>query len=550
MALHPRDFSTVPEETARVAHTAFPKGHAYLTLRDRFGVIYKDSTFAALFTSHRGRPAESPGCLALVTVLQFVENLSDRQAADAVRGRIDWKYLLGLDLTDPGFHYSVLCDFRKRVLKNQAERQLLDTLIEFLTRQGLIKEGDKQRTDSTHVLAAVRDLHRLECVGETLRYALNSLAVVVPHWLRERVPPEWFERYRERFEQGKLPQSQEEREALAETIGRDGERLWQWLCEPTTPMWLRQVPAVETLRQVWLQQYYVEGGQLRWRAKEQGLPPCHLRIISPYDVQARYSVRRRTEWMGYKVHLTETCEEDQPLIITNVETTTSTTPDGAVTGTIHQHLEENDLLPDKHLLDAGYVDAGVLVESQEEYGVDVVGPVPKDYSWQARAGQGYDIAHFVIDWEQRQVTCPQGHGTTGWTQSKGRYDEPVIHVRFAKQDCLGCSERAKCTRSRAGPRTLTFRPKKQHLALQQARQRQATSEFAREYARRAGVEGTISQGTRGFGLRRSRYVGVEKTHLQHILTAIAINLVRLANWFAETPRASTRCSRFAALAPA
>ena len=215
MCLHPQDFSTVPEETARIARAAFPKGNPLLTLRDKLGVIYQDDVFTPLFASPRGRPAESPACLALVTVLQFAENLSDRQAADAVRGRIDWKYLLGLDLTDPGFHYSVLCDFRRRVLENEMEQRLLDQLLQLLKRHQLIKERGKQRTDSTHVLAAIRDLNRLECVGETLRAALNSLAVVVPEWLRGHVPPEWFERYAKRIEQSRLPDTLEEQRQMA-----------------------------------------------------------------------------------------------------------------------------------------------------------------------------------------------------------------------------------------------------------------------------------------------------------------------------------------------
>lgn len=547
MALHPRDFSTVPEETAQVARAAFPKGSPYLILRDELGDIYRDSTFAALFTSSRGRPAKSPGRLALVTALQFAENLSDRQAADAVRGRIDWKYLLALELTDPGFDYSVLSDFRKRVLKDGAERQLLDAVLKRLKERGLVKEHGQQRTDSTHVLAAIRELNRLECVGETLRYALNSLAVVVPNWLREQVTPEWFDRYGQRFEQFRLPKGKAERAALAETIGRDGHQLLQAVYGATAPLWLREVPAVETLRQVWLQQYYIEGDRLRWRTAKE-LPPGELMIQSPYDVEARYSNQRSTQWTGYRAHLSETCEDNLPLLITNVETTPSITPDVSMTETIHEHLQKKGLLPGEHLIDAGYVDAQVLVASEQEYGVEVIGPVPPDTSWQARAGQGFDVACFVIDWEAQQVTCPQGKQSVVWSPSQDRYDNPVINVRFAKQDCLSCPQRDQCTRSKERPRALKVRPREQHVALQQGRQWQTTSEFKERYARRAGVEGTISQGTRGFGLRRSRYIGLAKTHLQHICTAVAINLMRLADWFAETPRAQTRCSRFAALA--
>jgi transposase len=550
MALHPQDFSVVPEETARVARTAFPKDNPYLILRDKLGVIYQDNAFVPLFASSRGRPAESPGRLALVTALQFAENLSDRQAADAVRGRIDWKYLLGLELTDPGFHYSVLCDFRRRVLENGAERQLLDALLQVLKAQRLIKARGKQRTDSTHVLAAIHDLNRLERVGETLRYALNSLAVVVPGWLRERVPAAWFERYGERFEQWRLPERREEQQQLAVTIGQDGRQLWQWLCAPTTPAWLRDIPAVETCRRVWVQEFYEEEDQVRLRqAEKEGLPPAHLTIVSPYDTEAHYSIKRRTEWCGYKVHLTETCEDDLPLLITNVETTLSPTPDVTMTEPIHQRLQAKDLSPGAHLVDAGYVDARALAESPVQYGVRLIGPAPADYSWQARAGQGFALSDFAIDWDRSQVTCPQGHTSVVWGYGRDRRDEPVVHVLFAKEECRRCSVRAQCTRSKTAGRVLTFRPQEQYLALQDARQRQTTPEFRQEYARRAGVEGTISQATRRCGLRRSRYFGLAKTQLQHIVTAIAINLVRLADWFAEVPRAQTRCSRFAALSP-
>lgn len=548
MSLHPRDFSTVPEETAQVAREVFPKSNPYLTLRDQLGVIYEDEKFAPLFTSPRGRPAESPGRLALVLALQFAENLSDRQATNAVRARIDWKYFLGLELADPGFHYSVLSDFRGRVIEGSLEQQLLDVLLKRLQAEGLIKKRGRQRTDSTHVLAATRELNRLECVGETLRQALNSLAVVMPDWLLEQVTPEWFERYGPRFEQYRLPKSKAERQALAETIGRDGLELLQALYGSTAPAWLREAPAVDVLRQVWIQQYYVEDDLLRWRTAKE-LPPGELMIQTPYDIQVRYSKKRSTQWTGSKVHLSETCDEGLPRLITNVETTASTTPDVAMTETIHEHLAEKDLLPGEHLIDAGYVDAQVLVTSEQEHGVAVIGPVPPDTSWQARAGQGFDVACFAVDWQTQQVTCPQGKQSVLWSPSRDSYGNAVINVRFVKQDCLGCSQRAQCTHSREGPRTLKLRPQAQHTALQQGRQWQTTDEFKGKYKPRAGVEGTVSQGVRGFDLRRSRYIGLAKTHLQHVCIAVAINLMRLADWFTGTPRATSRCSRFAALAP-
>jgi transposase len=217
----------IPEETVRVAVAAFSKGNPYLILRDELGELYKDQDFASLFSS-QGRPAERPACLALVTLLQFAEGLTDRQAADAVVSRIDWKYLLGLELTDPGFDFTLLCDFRARLIEGRLETQLLEQFLERFKQRGLIKARMRQRTDATHVLAAVRLLNRLELVGETLRQALNSLAVVAPEWLRVRAPQEWYLRYAARFEAYRLPKTQSERMALALQIGTDGLQLLQW----------------------------------------------------------------------------------------------------------------------------------------------------------------------------------------------------------------------------------------------------------------------------------------------------------------------------------
>src|SRR3954453_15033503 len=193
MSLHPQPEYLIPEQTQRVAHAAFPKGTLALHITDALGSLYQDHHFAALFPK-AGQPAEAPARLALATLLQFVEGLSDRQAADAVRGQIDCKYALGLELTDPGFDHTVLSEFRSRLVHGQAEQQLLDTLLERCRELGLIRERGRQRTDSTHVLAAVRVLNRLERVGETMRAALNELAVMAPGWLQALAPAEWYSR--------------------------------------------------------------------------------------------------------------------------------------------------------------------------------------------------------------------------------------------------------------------------------------------------------------------------------------------------------------------
>jgi len=549
MSLQPQAISVVPEETARIARSAFPKSNLCLRMRDELGTLYDDPMFAQLF-SMRGQPAETPWRLALVLVLQFAEGLTARQAADAVRGRIDWKYLLGLALDDPGFDASVLCEFRARILAGSLEDQFLNALLSVCKVRGLLKARGTQRTDSTHVLAAIRTVTRLELVGETLRAALNSLSVVAPDWLQAQVTADWFDRYSHRVESYRLPKQAEACRQLAVTIGQDGVRLFSAICEPAAPNWLGQVPAVEVLRRVWIQQYVIDDGQMRWRKSEE-LPPGSLLICSPYDSEARYSKKRTTEWTGYKAHLTETCDKDQPHLITQIETTVATTPDGAVVATIHQSLAAQELLPAEHLMDTGYVDAEVLVTSQEQHGVAVCGPVPPDTTWQKRAGAGFDIACFTVDWEAEQVRCPEGKTSHQWLTHKDRHGNQCVAVRFAKADCQPCPLRVACTKGKNIGRQLGLRPRAQFEALQVARTWQTTEEFKKEYAARAGIEGTISPAVRMGELRRSRYRGQAKTHLQHVLLAVALNLGRLALWWQEQlegPLRTVRPPRFATLA--
>ncbi len=545
MSMPPHAIPTIPEETIRVARAAFPRSNVYLTMRDQLGTLYENEHFAPLFPK-RGRPAEAPWQLALVCVFQFVEGLSDRQAAEAVRSRIDWKYALSLDLTDPGFDFSVLSKFRVRLLVGSAEMLLLETMLERFRAQGLLKARGQQRTDSTHVLASIRALNRLECVGETLRAALNELATLAPEWLREHLAPEWFDRYSTRIEDSRLPKGKEARKDYAEVIGADGSRLLTSLYDSSAPPHLRELPAVQILRRIWTFHYYAEEGQLRWR-KAEDLPPAGMRFDSPYDPEARFGNKRTTTWTGYKVHLTETCEDEEIHLITHVETTAAGITDSELSAPIQDALAKKDLLPNEHFLDAGYVDADLVVKSQRDLGIEVIGPMRPDSSWQVKADQGYDLTHFTIDWEAHQVLCPQRKRNTCWTPHLDAWGTPVISVKFSRTDCRLCPVRALCTKAAESPRHMTLRVQTDHEMLQQVRRLQTTPEWKKRYERRAGIEGTISQGTRSFGLRCSRYIGEAKTHLQHIFTASAINLVRFAAWKAGTPQTKTRTSRFAAL---
>ncbi|HXH13354.1 MAG TPA: IS1182 family transposase [Alphaproteobacteria bacterium] len=549
MSLRAPLFYQIPEQTIQVARAAFPKGNPYMRMRDALGPIYTNPDFAHLFPKE-GQPAEAPAHLALVTIMQFAEGLSDAQAADAVRGRIDWKYALALELTDPGFDSSVLSEFRSRLIAGQAELLLFEQMLTLFRERKLLKARGRQRTDSTHVLAAIQVLNRLECVGEALRQALNRVAALAPDWLQRWVPAEWFDRYSHRFEEYRLPPGKAERYALAEHIGADGRQFLLALYDPTAPSHLRALPAVETLRRVWLQQFYAAPADepMRWRAADD-LPPGPLLISSPYDPDARYSKKRHTEWVGYKVHLTETCDEDTPNLITDVTTTPATTLDFPVLATIQQNLAERAVLPSEQLVDAGYMAADQFQASRTDHQIDLVGPIAENRSWQTRQEDGLGAAQFIIDWEAKQATCPQGKTSVGWYERQSRHGRELIQIRFAKEDCAACSVRSCCTEATTQGRSIQVRSPEHVASLQEARERQRQDEFAQRYARRAGVEGTIAQGVSRSDLRRSRYRGFAKTRLLHILIGAALNFVRVAAWLAEVPRSQTYCSPFAALAP-
>ncbi len=544
MSLQPQAVPPIPEETIRVARAILPKGNIFIQMRDELGTFFRDEDFLDLF-SEKGQPAESAWRLALVMVMQYAEGLTDRQAADAVRTRIDWKYALSLEITDPGFDFSVLSEFRSRLLANQAERRLFDVMLSQFRERGWIKERGKQRTDSTHVLAAVRAVNRLECVGEAMRHVLNILAEVAPDWLLEQMKPEWSKRYQSRFSDFRLPKSEKSRVELAEEIGADGRYLLEKVYTSTDYLWLQELPAIERVRCIWIQQYHASEQGAVWR-KDQELPPSALLIQSPYDIEARYSKKKKTGWVGYKVHFTEGCDSDQPHFLLEVTTTLSTTPDGEVLEDLHERLAEKQVLPDQHLVDTGYVDAENIAKSQQDHQIDLVGPALPDTSWSSKEAERFDQSQFNIDWEAKSVICPAGQKSRDWGHIPDRHGKPSLRIRFPLPVCRSCPLHAQCTPVSA--KVLILRPDQQSFqALQEARKRQETPEFRALYAKRAGIEGTVAQAVRTCEIRRSRYIGLKKLNLQAFLTATSMNVLRACHWLAEEKHAAKPFSCFSKL---
>jgi transposase len=536
-------------------------------IRDQLGEVFPDVEFEPAF-GVRGRPGWSPGRLALVTVLQMAEDLTDRQAAEAVRERLSWQYALGLGLDDPGFDHSVLSEFRTRVVEHGLEERVLDLLLVTLKTQGLVGAGGKQRSDSTHVVSAVRDLNRLELAGESVRACLEALAVATPDWLAATFAlGEWGGRYRARVDSWRLPTSQTKRNDLALAYARDGYALLTACYAASAPAWLRELPAVDLLRVVLLQNYLRSDTPTGWEVRRReadtdGLPPGRVRLSSPYDTDARWAAKGDDLfWNGYKVHISETCDipeppatpggaprAEPPNVITNVSTTDATVPDTAMTTPIHAALDRCGLLPGEHFLDSGYPTAALVGDCLRQYGITLVSPLLADHSPQAKAAAGYDRASFTIDFERQQATCPQGQASSWWNPTVQRGADVVV-VKFAAATCGPCPVREQCTRSVSPKygRQLTVPPREVHHAQLAARTAQNTKTWQARYAIRAGVEGTIRQGVAVCGMRHARYRGLPKTHLEHVYSATALNLIRLDAWWNGHPLDRTRTSHLTRL---
>jgi DDE family transposase len=465
---------------------------------------------------------------------------------------------------------------------------VLDALLARLAAEGLVKAGGKQRTDSTHVMAAVAALNRLELAGESVRAALEALTAAHPAWVAQRIcVPDFARRYGTPMTSWRPPASQARRDELAVAYARDGYALLGAVYDKTAPAWLRELPAVDVLRRVLLQNYtrtITEDGRevIRRREKEpegDGLPPGHARIASPYDLDARWGVKRDTFWLGYKLHITETCDDPPPCtcrtaaaadpcgaasaaasgsehakgcpslvfpnLITHVATTDATVTDNLMTGVIHGGLAERNLAPGRHYLDSGYLSADAVVHAARRHGIALIGPLLADNSAQARAG-GYTQQAFTIDFDRKEATCPEGAVSSKWSPMRTRDGKDAISVRFATATCRRCPARDKCTTATWTGRQLFLRPREIHQAAATARAAEGGISFHTDYARRAGIEGAMHQAT-SHGARRARYRGLPKTRLDHAYMATALNLLRLHAHWTSTPLDRRRTSHLARL---
>jgi len=448
-----------------------------------------------------------------------------------VRCRIDFKYALGPELGDPGFHHSVPGGFRGRLLEEGRAGRLLGLALARLKEAGLVRERTAQRTDSAHVLAAVRGLTRLELVTEAVRAALEELARTAGHALAGLIGDDWGRRCGRPVRLGKNPARPKTR---MNDAGSDARRLPGHLAAGY-PGLLRG-PQAGALRQVVVQNYHRDpAGRLRWRDDDgdAGLPPSAARIVSPCGPAARCARRGQvTRWAGYLAHVTETCAEDSPSVITGVAAMPAASDGTSALKGIHDRLERRGLLPAGHLVDGGYTSLVHMERAGRVHRVTLTGPLPGNPTRRHRTREGYARDDFRIDFDRKEVTCPQGQVSKGWhgpCPASSPDAAPLIVARFTRAQCRPCPARAACTTSGDGRRTVGFPPRE--LCELQIRNRadQQDPAWHKRYAVRSGIEGTVCELARGHGMRHCRYRGQPKAHLQHVLTAIAANIERLSH---------------------
>jgi len=517
MCLKPQPPRPIPPDTKAMVGRMLDEATVYRFVGDVLFERFHDQDFADLYPK-TGQPALSPVLLCFVLIFKALERCSNRQAAINVHFRQDWKYALHLPLDYPGFDPSVLVEFRQRLLDNGVEARIFNAIFKELRELGFYKPRGIQRTDSTPIYTHFRTLHRIELMVETLRRAVFALLDEDPDWARATIPGVWEERYRQRCKSERL--KEDERQALAVTAGDDG----QWLLDRLNKddaEHLRELDAIETLRDVWTRHYIKDetDGHLRWNeAGERGGSDV---IETPHDPETRWSTKRKQDWIGYKLQVTETDDEGYPHLITDIAITPAPESDMAALEEIRKRQQAQDTLPSERYVDSGYV-SGELLKDGRSNGEELVGPIRTTVTAQSKLPNGLTHKDFQIDLVSGQVICPAGIEV--FITNSG---DDSRQATFPAAMCQTCPLKERCCTGKKEGRSLRFGPHYQET--QELRRRQQTERFKVNYgAHRGGVEGCLSALIRGQGLRVTRHAGCRNNHLHALFAGAAVNLARCA----------------------
>ncbi len=479
----------------------------------------------SLYCEDNGRPAVDPVILAGVTLLQFTEKVPDRGAAEHIVFHLGWKYALDLELTYGGFHPTVLVYFRDRLEEQKAERMIFDGIVRLLVELGLVKKKGKQRLDSTHIVGYVKAMSWLECAMETLRLGLKDLKAEVGRKKR----PEFWERLWVSYVQSKLDWrlSKTEHASRYRQCGQDMRDLLEWI-DRNDPK-LSERAAVKLLRRVFEEQFEVVEGKLELTTKR----PSGA-VQNPHDPDAHYADKGTKQWIGYKVHVVESVDPQQPIKKKSdpaehfiIEILTTEAAQDEMTGmaeALKQEHAHHEITPQTMYADAGYVTENTLREA-EQNGMELLGPTRPDPHKGA-----YNTDAFHVDIDKRQAICPQGKLSTQCSRIKDTYmGTEYYRIEWGNQ-CDSCPVQNQCTRSKSGRRTLVVGLR--HDLVEKRRKEMREAGFSKSMHPRNGVEGTHSELVRGHGLRRTKYRGRSRVSLSHYLMGAACNVKRYLNLLA------------------
>ena len=479
----------------------------------------------ALYSAENGRPAIDPVLLCGVTLLQFMEKVADRRASEQVVYHLGWKYALDLALDYDGFHATVLVYFRDRLEDNKAERMIFDGILKLLVELGWVKKKGKQRLDSTHIVGYVKAMSWLECAMETLRLALKDLKTEV----RRKKRPEFWDRLWELYVQSKLDWrlGKTERECRHRQCGQDMKDLLDWI-DSHDPQ-LAEREAVKLLRRVLGEQFETIDGKFDLAPKR---PP--RAVQNPHDPDAHYADKRTKQWIGYKVHVTETVDPEEPIkkkgepaehFITEMLTVEAAQDEMAgLTETLTREQAHHEIAPRAIYTDAGYVTEHTLTQA-EQNGMELFGPTRPD----PHKGP-YNSDAFHVDVEKRQAVCPQGKLSTQCSRIKDTYmGTEYYRIEWGHQ-CDSCPVQKQCTRSNSGRRTLVVGLR--HDLVEQRRREMTQKGFSKSMHPRNGIEGTHSELVRGHAMRRTKYRGLSRVSLSNYFIGAACNVKRYLNLLA------------------
>jgi len=514
MSLHPVDRSEIPEQTAELGRKLLQEDNLYRLVGDRLNELLTDEDFMWMYSAIGGGGI-SPVILAMVMVFQMMEKIPDRQAAEMVRVRIDWKYALHLPLDWMGFHWTNLSHFRRRLIENKAEYLVFDRLVQELVELGFIRQRGKQRTDSMSILGLVAKLSRLELVLESMRVVLKGIEQVDENWMKKNVPTALLERYQTKKQTYKMTEKE-----IATELGQTGaDGLWLLQQLKTGSPDIPELEPVKVMEEIWGQQFeWDEAGRYQGvRTKLEG----HGLIQSPHEPEVRYREKRNKGWQGYVGQVSETAEEKGEVnFITDIGGTDAQESDVRSLPEVQERLVERDIPPEEQDVDQAYVSGTSLAESKKQ-GIRLMGPIGPE-----TGPKEFKLSDFEVELAEKKATCPGEQTAVRWNQHR-RPDGTLEYRFYFGEQCAGCHLRPECTEAKAG-RTITYH--EHHDQVEKRRAEMETKEFKAAMKRRAPVEGTISQVARAGG-RYARYRGLRKVNLQLVFTAVGINLRRLcAAW--------------------